>query len=277
MILRRTSNTYTGRAQAVILDWAGTAVDFGSCAPVAAIMEVFQRRGIQVTVEQARRPMGRHKREHLRAVCRMRAVAAQWERLYGQPCSEGDVDALFAEFLPRQIECAVKFAAPIPGVLDAVAAIRARGLKIGSTTGYPRDIMIPLAAEARRLGYAPDCMVCADDVPAGRPAPWMCYHNAIALQCYPLHTLVKIGDTPVDVEEGLNAGMWTVGLTRCGNEVGLTEAEFDALPPAIRRVKLAHSEQRLRHAGAHYVVETLADVLPVLDEIDKRLRRQERP
>lgn len=268
---------YTGPLKAVVLDWAGTTVDYGSCAPVAALSAAFAGQHIAITSEQARRPMGRHKKDHIRDILRMPEVAAQWVDWHDRPCAEADIDMLFDAFLPLQLEYIVQYADPIPGVVEAVRRLRQRGLKVGSTTGYTRAMMDVLAPEAARRGYAPDVIVCPDEVHAGRPQPWMCYQNAIALQRWPMAAFVKIGDTPLDIEEGLNAGMWTIGLTRCGNEIGLTEAESKALPAETLAQKLAGARERLLAAGAHYTAETLLDALPLLDSIDARLRQGESP
>ncbi len=134
-----------------------------------------------------------------------------------------------------------------------------------------------LLAEAKRRGYEPDATVCATDVPAGRPEPWMCLQNAMLLRIYPMEAIVKVGDTLPDIEEGLNAGMWTVGLARTGNELGLNEAEIARLPADVLEAKLSVARERMRQSGAHYVVDAITDVPPVLDEINARLARGERP
>jgi phosphonoacetaldehyde hydrolase len=244
---------------------------------VAALTAAFAGKCITITPEQARRPMGRHKKDHIRDILRMPEVAAQWLDWHDRPYTETDIDLLFDAFLPLQLEFIVQYADPIPGVVEAIRRLRRRGLKIGTTTGYTRVMMDVLAPEAARRGYAPDAIVCPDEVHAGRPHPWMCYQNAIALHCYPLAAFVKIGDTPLDIEEGLNAGMWTIGLTRCGNEVGLSEAECASLPAEALAHKLAGARERLLAAGAHYTAETLLDALPLLNEIDARLRQGESP
>ncbi|MFN3335281.1 MAG: HAD family hydrolase, partial [Caldilinea sp.] len=170
-----------------------------------------------------------------------------------------------------------EYAQPIPGLLDAIAFIRSHGWKVGTTTGYTRPMMVELAAAARRHGYEPDAIATPSDVPAGRPYPWMCYRLATELGVFPMAAMVKVGDTLVDVEEGLNAGMWTVGLTLSGNMVGLSEAEFAQLSKdevtALRR----QITPRFLAAGAHYVIDTIADLPPLLNVIDARLRQGEQP
>jgi phosphonoacetaldehyde hydrolase len=132
-----------------------------------------------------------------------------------------------------------------------------------------------LAERAREQGLQPDLSLCPDDVPAGRPAPWMCYLSAVRLGVFPLWQMVKIGDTPSDVEEGRNAGMWTIGITRTGNEVGLTAAEWESTAPAERHSLLTAADTRL--AAAHYRAEAVADCLPLLEDIGLRIARGERP
>jgi phosphonoacetaldehyde hydrolase len=271
------SRAYTGPLQAVILDWAGTTVDYGCLSPTAVFVEVFRKRGVEITMEEARGPMGSHKRDHIRAVSQMEGVAKRWQGASGRACTEDDVEAMFRDFVPMQVACLAQYADLIPGTLDAMKDFRRRGLKVGTTTGYTGEMMEVLVPEAKQRGYVPDSIVCASEVPAARPAPWMCFQNAAALGVYPMQAYVKIGDTVSDVEEGLNAGMWTIAVTRTGNEVGLTEKEIAALPAAELKAKIARAEQRLARAGAHYVAEGLSAVSPLLDAINERLARGERP
>jgi len=270
-------HVYRGPLKAVILDWAGTTVDYGCMAPAAVFIETFRQRGVDVTMAQARAPMGMFKLDHIRAIAQMEPVAAQWQAVYGCACSESDVDAMYREFLPLQLAVIAQHADVIPGTLDALAAFRRRGLKIGSTTGYTRAIMDQLAPLAAQRGYVPDAIVCADEVPAGRPQPWMMFQNALQLKVYPMAAIVKIGDTVPDIEEGLNAGSWTIGLVKTGNEIGLTEADVNALDPADLKARLDEGYARLDQAGAHYVVDSLADVVSVLGDIEARLAQGEGP
>jgi phosphonoacetaldehyde hydrolase len=274
---RRDDHRYTGPLGAVILDWAGTTVDYGCFAPTAVFLEVFRRRGIELTIEQARGPMGAQKRDHIAAIAAMEPVARAWRERHGRPCGGEDVDSMYEEFIPLQLACLADHADIIPGTLEAVAEFRRRGLKVGTTTGYNTEMMDILVPEARKRGYEPDSIVSPSDVPAGRPQPWMCYQNAINLQVYPMEAFVKVGDTVPDIEEGLNAGMWTVGVARTGNEMGLTEAEVEALPAAELESRLAAARDKLFAAGAHYVVDGIGDLPGLLDEIEARLAGGERP
>jgi len=268
---------YMGKLRAILLDWAGTTMDYGCYAPAVVFLDVFERQGVPITIEEARAPMGAHKRVHIAAIASQPAVRERWRMKHGRDPGEKDVDAMFADFVPRQMACLALYADLIPGCLKAVAAFRARGLAIGSTTGYLTEMMELLHAEAKQRGYEPDVTVCASDVPFGRPEPWMCLENAKRLRIFPMEAIVKVGDTLPDIAEGLNAGMWTIGLAKTGNEMGLTEREIAALPRAECDRRLARAYERLREAGAHYVVDSIAEVPPVLADIDRRLANGDRP
>ncbi len=269
--------TYRGPLKAVILDWAGTTMDYGCFAPAVVFIEVYKRRQVPITIEQARKPMGAHKKVHIREISQIDEVAQTWREVHQRPCTEEDVESMFQDFVPLQLACLKDYADLIPGTLEAIRDFRRRGLKIGSTTGYTSEMMEILYKEAKDRGYEPDSSVCATQVPAGRPAPWMCLQNAMNLQIYPMEAFIKVGDTLPDIAEGLNAGMWSVGLALTGNEFGMTEQEIAVMDPAVRERKRRQAYTRMLQAGAHYVVDGIADVPPLLDEINARLARGERP
>jgi phosphonoacetaldehyde hydrolase len=221
--------------------------------------------------------MGSEKRAHIAAISAMPEVAGAWTHAHDRPCTEDDIDAMYREFVPLQIESLPRFADLIPGTIEAVTEFRKRGLKIGTTTGYNAEMMRVLAAEAARRGFEPDCIVSSDMVPEGRPAPWMALKAAALMGVYPMSAIVKIGDTIPDVLEGRNAGMWTIAVAATGNELGLSQPEAEVLPAGEREQRIARAHERLHSAGAHYVVDSIADVPPVLDQIVARLSEGDRP
>ena len=268
---------YTGPVLGVVLDWAGTAVDYGSIGPVSVFVEVFRKFAVDVTVDEARRFMGLAKKDHIRSMCELPEIAARWQEAHRNLPADHDVDAMYAETEPMMIEAIRKHSELIPGLTDIVEALRRKKIKIGSSTGYTSPMMAVLGPIAREQGYTPESVVCASDVPAGRPYPWMCFVNALRMQIYPMEALVKIGDTLSDIAEGLNSGMWTVGLSRSGNELGLSREETEAMAPAELSRRLEEIRRRFMQAGAHYVAEGIWDVLPVLEAIEERLAQGERP
>ena len=268
---------YRGKIQAVLLDWAGTTMDYGCMAPAVVFVEVFKRQGVPITMAEARAPMGAHKRVHIQKISQLDSVRRRWEEAHGRPPGEADVDRMFAEFVPLQLACLSDYSRLIPGTLEVVGAIRARGIKLGSTTGYLREMMEINLRDAKLQGYEPDSTVCASDVPAGRPYPYMCLQNVINLQVSPVEACVKADDTVPGIEEGLNAGMWTIGLAMSGNEIGLPLKELEALDPAERQRRSQRAYARMHQCGAHYVVDSIADLMPCLDAIEERLARGDRP
>lgn len=274
----RYTRSYTGPVQAVIFDWAGTVVDFGSFAPTQVLIDALAGFGIEISMAEARIPMGLAKWDHIRALGDMPQVGARWQAKYGRAMSDRDVDAVYEAFMPLQIAKVGEYSHLIAGALDTIAALRQRGIKIGSCTGYPGVVMQALTPIAAERGYSPDCIVATDDLPpGGRPGPWMVLENVIKLGVSDVVACVKVDDTVPGIDEGLAAGMWTVGLSASGNEVGLTAEEWAALNPAEQAKKRAVAEKKLYLAGAHYVVDTIADLLPVIADIEVRIARGERP
>jgi phosphonoacetaldehyde hydrolase len=265
------------KLQAVVFDWAGTVVDHGSRAPVAALMGVFAEACVPITVAEARQSMGIAKRDHIAAILRIPRVAGEWQRVHGVAPAESDTRRLYDAFIPKQTECLAAWSDVIDGVASAVEQMRSWGLRIGSTTGYTRPMLNFLLDHARAQGFSPDYSSCPDDVGGGRPRPWMCYRNSVFLRTGPLNAMVKIGDTPSDIEEGRNAGMWTIGITRTGNEVGLTAAEWSATRAVDRPNLVAAAEKRLRAAGAQYTAQSVGDCLEAIERIDARYSAGESP
>lgn len=268
---------YRGPLKAAVLDWAGTVVDFGCQAPAATFVEAFAAEGVAISIAQARAPMGMAKRDHIKAITAMPDVASAWQARHGRAIGEADIDRLYDAFLPLQLAAVRRHARLIPGALEAVESMRAQGFAIGTTTGYPRAVMAVVAAEAEAQGYRPDCVIAAEDAPLGRPSPFPALAALARLGVYPVEAVVKIGDTVVDIEEGLNGGMWSVGITVTGNEVGLTEAEWQALDERSRAQRREEAAEKLHSAGAHYVVDSVGEVLHVLNAINRRLARGDRP
>lgn len=263
--------------KAVILDWAGTTIDHGSRAPAIVFQQIFQRLRVNVTEAQAREPMGMAKRDHIAAIAAMPSVAEAWQVKFDRTCSEDDIDAMYADFLPLQKETLHDHCGIIAGVSEAVARCRSLGLKIGSSTGYTRELMEIVTAAARRQGYEPDCVLCAEDAPRGRPAPFLLYEAAKRLDVYPLWNVVKVDDTPVGIEAGRNAGCWTVGVTRTGNLLGLSVDEAAAMPAEELRRRCDEAARKLTSAGAHFIIDSVADLPEIILEIDRQLERGKLP
>jgi phosphonoacetaldehyde hydrolase len=265
------------RVKAVIFDWAGTVVDYGSLAPMGAFVETFAEFGVGVSIDEARGPMGMAKRPHVAALMALPRVAKAWTGRHGHAPSEADIDAVYAAFVPKNIAVAARYATLVPGSAEVVAELRRKGVRIGSTTGYTREIMAEILPVAAAQGFKPDSLVCTGDTPDGRPTPYMLYKTFLDLEIWPAWSAIKVDDTEVGVAEGLNAGAWTVGVSVSGNCFGLSLKDAAALTPAAFGERRATAVKRLEGAGAHYVIDSVADLMPVALAIEARLAKGERP
>jgi phosphonoacetaldehyde hydrolase len=252
--------------QAVVFDWAGTTVDHGSRAPAAVFQEIFRRRGVEITAAEARGPMGRAKHEHIAIVAALPRVAAAWQQIHGTPASESDVLAMYHDFLPLQKQILSEGSDVIPGIADAVQTLRHWGLKIGSSTGYTRELMEIVCPIAASQGYQPDVTLCSDDVIAGRPAPWLNLRAAELLNVWPAERILVVDDTPVGIQAGRSAGMLTVAVTRTGNSIGLSLEEVRELPVAELQRRLSAATSDFLACGADFVLESAAELPQLLQQ-----------
>lgn len=258
--------------RAVVFDWAGTTVDFGCFAPANVFIEVFKRKGILITIEQARKPMGMNKRDHILEILKMKEIEEQWIFQFGRIPDINDLDAIYSDFIPLQLEEIKLNCKLIPGVIELSRELKKRNIKIGSSSGYNKEMMDIVMAEAALQGFEVDFMACSTDVKNGRPAPWMAILNAMHFNIYPLNTVLKIGDTFADISEGLNAGMWSVAVVDSSNEMGLSLEEINSLTVEELESRREIIREKFYDAGAHYVINNTAQLLPVIDVINEHLK-----
>ncbi|MBW3695598.1 phosphonoacetaldehyde hydrolase [Vibrio sp. T187] len=265
--------------QAVIFDWAGTIVDFGSFAPTSIFVEAFKQGfDFEIDLNEAREPMGLGKWDHIQAVGQLPSVDARWNKQFGRSMTSEDVDAIYAAFMPLQKAKVADHAAPILNAIEVVDNLKAQGIKIGSCSGYPRQVMDVLVPVAADYGYQPDCVVATDDLPqGGRPAPYMALKNVIDLAVTNVSACIKVDDAAPGIDEGHNAGMWTVGLLLSGNEAGLTYQEYLDADEQTLETAREKARVKLSKSTPHYLIDTIADFPEVVADIEKRLLAGERP
>jgi len=257
------------KISAVILDWAGTTVDYGSFAPINAFIASFNAFGINPNIEEIRAHMGLPKRKHIEKILENQRLAVDWQERHGHPHTQNDINMIYARFEQDLFEALAAHTDPLPGVVETVAHIRKMGIPIGSTTGYTRammDVVVPLAKEK---GYAPDCVICPDDTKGiGRPYPYMLWRNLEKLNIPSIRNVLKVGDTAADIEEGKNSGSLAVGVIAGSNMLGLTETEA-AEAGAVRRNELyAEARNKYMAAGADYVINDIKELIPLIEQIE---------
>lgn len=265
------------KLKAIIFDWAGTVVDFGSLCPARAIQSAFSTRQVEITAHDIHRYMGIRKREHVQVLLALPHVVAEWRRMHGSEPDSRDVQSLYAESERRMIETVANFASPTPGLAEALAVVRQRGLRIGSTTGYTSAMMERLAPAAKRNGFNPEFWVASDQVRVGRPWPWMIFKNMEHLGVCPPTAVIKLGDTVADVEEANNAGVWSVAVVESSSLVGKTPAELEALHRREHSLLIKNAFSKLSEAGAHFIIRNLSELDEVIEQINERLEKGQMP
>lgn len=266
------------KVEGVILDWAGTAIDFGCFAPVNVFIDIFKNAGIEVTMEEAREPMGMLKIDHIRAMLSMSRVTKLWEEKYGRSFNEQDVENLYAEFEPALMASLSEYTFPIPGVVPAMKLLKNQGLKIGSTTGYTNNMMDVVVSSASQKGYNPDFYVTPDDTKSiGRPYPYMIYRNMEQLKLSASWKVVKVGDTISDIKEGVNAGVWSVGVIVGSSEMGLSLDEYNALSESEKEMAIDKTATSFRENGADFTIETMSELPKLIDRINNYISEGKRP
>ncbi len=270
---------YRGGVKALVLDWSGTLADAYVLAPAVVFVEVFEKQGVPISMEEARGPMGLRKDLHIKALTEDPAIAARWEAAKGKAPGQADVDAMFADFVPMQLDCLRKYTTLLPGIKDVCLGFQKQGIKLGASTGFVRSMVDILHADCQKQGLKLDATVAGDEVINGaRPAPHMVFRNLDLLNISDVRSVVKCDDTVTGVGEALNAGCWGVGLVRYSNYMNINSLDEEAtLTEADMRRRLAHTRSVLEQSGAHYVVDSLVDLPPVIEDINARLARGEKP
>lgn len=261
----------------VVFDWEGTLVDFGGRAAVEAILETFARHKLMLTLREARAVVGMARYEQVRTLLEMPAVSEQFQIVHGRRWTEADVHECDHDLGQTHAEQCRRHCDLVPYSLECCQQLRSRGIKIGTTSDLPRAIADEVWNAGQMAGFESDCNVSSDDVPSGRPAPWMLFRVMQQLDIFPPACVVKIGDTVSDIEEGVHAGCWSLGVTMTGSEVGLSRKDWEALDEAGQRDRLAAASRKLTGAGAHYVIPSLSDLPATIDHIEARLETGEKP
>jgi phosphonoacetaldehyde hydrolase len=272
------STEHNNKVKGIVLDWAGTIVDFGSLAPMGAFVELFARHHVEITITQARVPMGLPKLDHIAALGQMPTIAAQWQALKGRPFNDADAQQLLSEFEPMSAQAALERCHFIPGFMSAYHTLQSQGLAFATTTGYTRKIMTPLIEIARAQGFRPALVVCCDDVARSRPDPMgmQACLQAMGLQGQAMQ-VIKVDDTAPGLAEGLAAGCWTVGVAISGNALGWTQETWLQASEEDQAHARTSGNAQLLAAGAHEVIDSVADLSQAIARIEQRIALGETP
>lgn len=280
--MRLTQTPYMGKVKAVILDWSGTTADAFVIAPAVVFVEVFKQFGVPISMAEARKPMGLRKDLHIGEILQDRRVKTKWINVKGkEPCQQ-DVDEMFEQFVSMQVECLPKYTKLLPGITETVRSLQQKEIKIGSTTGFTKVMVDVLLKDAAAQGYIPCTSVAGDEVPNNmgfRPAPFMVYQNLLNLGVYPIQSVVKVDDTVSGVMEGVNAGCWAIGVANWSNYMNIDSMEqWENMSSEQKEQRINESKNKLiKESNAHYIIDDLTILPKVIEDIENRMSKGERP
>ncbi|GBG96260.1 phosphonoacetaldehyde hydrolase [Lactococcus termiticola] len=253
------------KIEAVILDWAGTTVDYGCFSPVQAFVDAFESQGIGVTLEEVREPMGILKRDHIIAMLEMPRINSAFKELKGRDYNDEDVDQILEVFTDKLMSHLRLGTSLKPGTLEIAQLLREKGIKIGSTTGYTKAMLEPVAEAAARLGYTPDMAVTPEEVAGfGRPYPYMIFENLKRLEVMSTENVIKIGDTVADVLEAKHAGIKSFAVVEGSSVMALSEEEWETLSPDEQEQRSFAVKKVFLEAGADVVLQNLGELVAYL-------------
>ena len=275
----RYSRSYRGKVKGLVLDWSGTLADAYVIAPAVVFVAVFKKHGVEISMQEARGPMGLRKDLHIKVLTEVPEIRERWNSIKGKYPDQSDVDAMFKDFVPMQLDCLRNYTSLLPGVGQVCKRLQSEGIKIGVSTGFVRSMVDILLEDSIKQGFTPDATVAGDEVEHGaRPKPFMVYRNLDLMDLHPIQSVVKVDDTISGIGEALEAGCWGVGVARYSNYMDintLEQAEQMAEDEINRRLGLTNDI--LRKSGAHYVIDSMVELPDVIEDINERLARGEKP
>jgi phosphonatase-like hydrolase len=200
------------KTKLVVFDIAGTTVrDKGNVANT--FLAAFIKHGLEVSREDANWVMGYRKMEAIRMLL---------DKLYPEMQNkDGMVKAIHDSFEEIMLEFYMsdKDLAPFPQSEEVFRWLHANGVKVALNTGFTRFVTEGILY---RLGWKDnamiDAVICSDEVPEGRPSPFMIRELMHKFNLSDPADVVKVGDTEVDVLEGRNAG--------CGKVISVTTGAY---------------------------------------------------
>lgn len=181
----------------VILDVGGTIIEDRGDVP-ETLRNALAHHGIDASSEEISRRRGASKREVVRYFVDQQVLPANTDR-------ERLAASIYEEFA-ASIIAAYRSVPPIAGAESAIRQLREMGYLIATSTGFDRAITTSIF---HRLGWEQyfSATICSDDVVRGRPCPFMLFHAMESARVNSVAEVVAVGDTPLDLQAGTNAGV----------------------------------------------------------------------
>ena len=277
------NNKYNKKIKGIILDNSGTFVDPFVIAPAIAFVEVFKKFDINITMEESRIPMGIRKDLHIKKILQIPDVQNRWINKYCRESNNNDIINIYNEFIPIQLKILPKYCNLLPKVVETVDILKQQGIKFGTTTGFSREMTNCILENIKDKGLTFDNTVAGDDFNnlnlGTRPKPFMIYKNMEKLNISDINTIVKIDDTITGIQEGTNAGCWTIGIANYSTYMNIESIEqWETMSNKEKYEKKQYVRNKMiEESGAHYIINEFEEIIPVIEDINLRLHLGEKP
>lgn len=186
-----------GAIRLIVFDVGGTIIQDHGDVP-DALQAAFAKHGVKVTLDEIAQWRGASKREVVRHFVSARSGKTGIGR-------DDLTDAIYKDFTAQAIE-AYRSVPPIPGAEQAFQQLRSKGLLLASSTGFGREVAASIFQRLQWEKYF-TAMITSDDVAQGRPSPYMIFHAMEAARVSNVAEVMAVGDTPLDLQAGANAGV----------------------------------------------------------------------
>lgn len=257
--------------QAVIFDWAGTTVDYGSRAPIIAFQRAFAHFGIEVPEAVIRADVGLDKATHIAKLFAQPQTWAAWLDSGHDAQRDVAIQEVYQQFQTEIKAVLTETGQLKPGMQALCAYLNLKHIAMASTSGYTADMIAQLLPVAATQGYQPQVNVTSEQTDGvGRPAADMLNSAMRQLQISDPQTVIKVGDTVNDILEGHHAHTISVGVIVGSNLIGMSEAEFAALPISEQTRLTTAARDTFIKAGADYTIDSMADLMPLIEALDQQ-------
>ena len=237
---------------AVIFDWAGTTIDYGSRAPIVAFQKAFENVGIQISEAEIRQDMGLDKYTHIHKIMDLPAVQNDWQARFQVLPTEDDCNQIFSDFKAILLSSLTEFGQLKPGMSEVIDYLNTHHISYGTTTGYDAEMLALVLPIAARQGYQPAVNITSEQLNITDPTKVM-----------------KVGDSVNDILEGNNANAVSVGIIDGSNIMGLSEIAFHTLSSAEQAERRAQVTAEYQRAGADYILQSMAELPALIAQINQ--------
>jgi len=268
-----TTRTNRKKIQLAVFDVGGTIIDAGCKAPAITFKKVFDQYKFDTNMSNIRKHMGICKKEHIRRLL----LDGNRDRInedYDYNELSKLIDRMYYSFEEHEYIALEEYGKPITGTIEVLSRLGNESISVGLCTGFNRNILNKILQLNPVINQLITTCVANNEVSLGRPSPFMVYQNMMNTRVTDYECVVKVDDTVSGILEGVNAGCWTIGVSKYGNSMGMDEEEI------IKLKKIDPEEYHRRHnkailelkqAGANMVVDEIRSVPQAINKINDLL------